>query len=96
MVDLLEVGAFKGTVDVAAPALAQQTTTASCKPGVYVYEGSGVTPDDMDGVTGRRHRSAGLPAPHARGTGGPGQLLVPVSGSRRLYRRRHVSGRRRR
>jgi len=51
LVDLLEVGALKGTVDVAALALAQQTTAANCKPGVYVYEGSGVTPDDMDGVT---------------------------------------------
>ncbi|MBM4225352.1 MAG: DUF4382 domain-containing protein, partial [Gammaproteobacteria bacterium] len=50
LVDLLEVGALKGTVDIAALALAQQTTVANCKPGVYVYEGSSVTPDDMDGV----------------------------------------------
>jgi hypothetical protein len=50
LVDLLEVGALKGTVDIAALALAQQTTVSNCKPGVYVYEGSSVTPDDMDGV----------------------------------------------
>lgn len=50
LVDLLEVGALKGTVDIAALALAQQTTVANCKPGVYVHEGSSVTPDDMDGV----------------------------------------------
>lgn len=50
LVDLLEVGALKGTVDVAALALAQQTPVASCKPGVYVYDGGGVTPDDMDGI----------------------------------------------
>ncbi|MFM7431908.1 MAG: DUF4382 domain-containing protein [Gammaproteobacteria bacterium] len=50
LVDLLEVGALERTVDIAALALAQQTTVANCKPGVYVYEGSSVTPDDMDGV----------------------------------------------
>jgi len=33
LVDLLEVGALKGTVDIAALALAQQTTVANCKPG---------------------------------------------------------------
>lgn len=49
LVDLLDVGVLKGAVDVAALAVAQQSSVAGCKPAVYVYAGSGVKPDDMDG-----------------------------------------------
>lgn len=49
LIDELQVGTIKGTVDVAALATALDTTTTTCKPGIYAYTGSNVTPDDMDG-----------------------------------------------
>jgi hypothetical protein len=49
LVDELQVGSLTGSVDLAALAAAQERTPATCRPGVYVYTGSGATPDDMDG-----------------------------------------------
>lgn len=49
LVDELQVGTLTGSVDVAALAAAQRRTAATCRPGIYVFTGSGVTPDDMDG-----------------------------------------------
>lgn len=50
LVDELQVGTLTGTVDVAALATAQQRNTNTCRAGVYVFAGSNVTPDDMDGI----------------------------------------------
>jgi len=49
LIDELQYGTLVGSVDVPALAAAQQTSVADCAPGVYVFAGSGVTPDDMDG-----------------------------------------------
>jgi hypothetical protein len=49
LIDELQYGSLVGSVDVPALAAAQQTSVADCAPGVYVFAGSGVTPDDMDG-----------------------------------------------
>jgi hypothetical protein len=49
MVNELQVGTLVGSIDLATLALAQGRTVSTCRPGVYVYTGSGVTPDDMDG-----------------------------------------------
>ncbi len=43
MVDNTMVGAIAGTV-------AQSLITTGCTPAVYVFAGSGVTPDDIDGI----------------------------------------------
>jgi hypothetical protein len=48
MVNELQVGTLVGSIDLATLALAQGRTVSTCRPGVYVYTGSGVTPDDMD------------------------------------------------
>lgn len=43
MVDNIMVGSISGTVDASlAP--------VGCTPAVYIFEGSGVTPDDIDGI----------------------------------------------
>jgi hypothetical protein len=44
IVDDANVGAIAGTVDSAL-------VTADCKPKVYVFSGSGVTPDDIEETT---------------------------------------------
>lgn len=49
VVDELQVGTLAGTVNLATLATALGTTESACKPGIYVYSGTGVTPDDMDG-----------------------------------------------
>lgn len=49
LIDELEYGTLVGSVDIPALAAAQQSTVADCSPGVYVFAGGGVTPDDMDG-----------------------------------------------
>lgn len=49
LIDELQVGNLTGSVDVAALASAQRRTAATCRPGIYVFTGSGATPDDMDG-----------------------------------------------
>jgi len=49
MFDELQVGTLTGTVDIAALASGQQSSISECSPGVYVFKGSGVAPDDMDG-----------------------------------------------
>jgi hypothetical protein len=43
IVDNTQVGAIGGTVAAAL-------VTTGCSPAVYVFEGSGVTPDDVDGL----------------------------------------------
>ena len=43
IVDNTQVGAIGGTV-------AATLVTSGCSPAVYVFEGSGVTPDDVDGA----------------------------------------------
>jgi hypothetical protein len=43
MVDNVMVGSISGTVD-------QLLITTGCTPAVYVFAGSGVTPDDIDGI----------------------------------------------
>jgi len=43
LVDNVMVGAIAGTVDVSL-------IPGGCTPAVYVYEGGGVTPDDIDGI----------------------------------------------
>jgi len=43
MVNNVMVGSISGTVD-------QLLVTAGCTPAVYVFAGSGVTPDDIDGI----------------------------------------------
>lgn len=47
LVDSLLVGRVVGTVDLAY--LAQTQEVETCNGGVYLFEGEGVTPDDMDG-----------------------------------------------
>lgn len=47
LVDSLLVGRVVGTVDLAYLAATQGVET--CNGGVYLFEGAGVTPDDMDG-----------------------------------------------
>jgi hypothetical protein len=49
LIDELQYGTLVGSVDIPALAAAQQSTVADCSPGVYVFAGGGVTPDDMDG-----------------------------------------------
>ncbi|NBW88353.1 MAG: DUF4382 domain-containing protein, partial [Gammaproteobacteria bacterium] len=49
VVDELQVGTLAGTVNLATLATTLGTTESACKPGIYVYSGMGVTPDDMDG-----------------------------------------------
>jgi hypothetical protein len=49
LVDQLEVGTLTGTVDIAGLAAAQQLASSQCRAGLYVYRGSDVTPDHMDG-----------------------------------------------
>lgn len=49
LVDQLQTGTLTGTVDVAGLANAQQVALNVCRPGIYVFRGAGVTPDDMDG-----------------------------------------------
>ena len=50
LMDELETGTIEGQVDLAALAADQgiDTATDSCKGGVYLFNGFGVTPDDMD------------------------------------------------
>lgn len=50
LMDELETGTIEGQVDLAALATDQgiDTTTDSCEGGVYLFNGFGVTPDDMD------------------------------------------------
>jgi hypothetical protein len=43
MVNNIMVGTISGTVD-------QSLVTTGCTPAVYVFAGSGVTPDDIDGI----------------------------------------------
>lgn len=43
MVNNILVGSIAGTVDAAL-------VTSGCTPAVYVYSGTGVTPDDIDGI----------------------------------------------
>lgn len=43
MVDNVMVGSISGTVDASL-------VPGGCTPAVYVFEGSGVTPDDIDGI----------------------------------------------
>lgn len=49
LIDEVQVGTLAGSIDLSALATAQQRTTSNCRPGVYVYNGADVTPDDMDG-----------------------------------------------
>jgi hypothetical protein len=49
LVDQLEIGNLTGTVDIAGLAATQQLATSQCRAGLYIYRGSDVTPDDMDG-----------------------------------------------
>lgn len=49
LIDELQYGALIGSVDITALAAAQQSTVSECTPGIYVFAGNGVTPDDMDG-----------------------------------------------
>lgn len=43
MVDNIMVGSMSGTVDASL-------VPGGCTPAVYIFEGSGVTPDDIDGI----------------------------------------------
>jgi hypothetical protein len=43
MVDNIMVGSISGTVDASL-------VPGGCTPAIYVFEGSGVTPDDIDGI----------------------------------------------
>lgn len=49
LIDELQYGTLVGSVDIPALAAAQQSTVNDCSPGIYVYTGSGIIPDDMDG-----------------------------------------------
>ena len=52
LMDELEIGDIEGEVDLAALAVAQQgagSTAADCDGGIYLFTGTGVTPDDTDG-----------------------------------------------
>jgi Domain of unknown function (DUF4382) len=49
LIDELQVGTVSGTVDLSALATATGATTATCKAGIYVFNGANATPDDMDG-----------------------------------------------
>ena len=49
LIDELQVGTVSGTVDLPTLATATGATTATCKAGIYVFNGANATPDDMDG-----------------------------------------------
>lgn len=49
LVDQLQVGTLTGTVDILGLATAQQVALSACRPGIYIYRGASVVPDDMDG-----------------------------------------------
>ncbi|MBP6513792.1 MAG: DUF4382 domain-containing protein [Steroidobacteraceae bacterium] len=51
LMDELKVGTVAGTINLTDLATAQGTTLAACKPGLYLFNGLGATPDDMDGIT---------------------------------------------
>lgn len=49
LVDQLQIGVIAGSVDIAGLAAAQQLPLTACRPGVYLFRGTNVVPDDMDG-----------------------------------------------